>query len=60
MSLFADDCVLDMPRGSHPFGTRFEGERKVREGLAARFEGDCPTCITVTLSILSMKLPIPA
>jgi ketosteroid isomerase-like protein len=39
MSLFADDCVLEMPRGSSPFGTRFEGERKVREGLAARFEG---------------------
>ena len=39
MLLFADDCVLEMPRGSHPFGTRFEGKRKVREGLAARFEG---------------------
>jgi hypothetical protein len=39
MSLFADDCVLEMPRGSHPFGTRFEGKGKVREGMAARFEG---------------------
>jgi ketosteroid isomerase-like protein len=39
MSLFADDCILEMPRDSHPFGTRFEGKRKVREGLAARFEG---------------------
>ena len=35
MSLSADDCVLEMPRGSSPFGTRFEGKRKVREGLAA-------------------------
>ena len=39
MSLFADGCVLEMPRGSSPFGTRFEGKRKVREGLSARFEG---------------------
>ena len=39
MLLFAGDCVLEMPRGSHPFGSRFEGKRKVREGLAARFEG---------------------
>ena len=27
------------PRGSSPFGSRFEGKRKVREGLSARFEG---------------------
>ena len=39
MRLFADDCVLEMPRGSKPHGTRFEGKRDVREGLAGRFAG---------------------
>jgi ketosteroid isomerase-like protein len=39
MGLFADDCVLEMPRGSKPWGTRFEGKRRVREGLATRFDG---------------------
>ncbi|HVZ02412.1 MAG TPA: nuclear transport factor 2 family protein [Dongiaceae bacterium] len=39
MALFSDDCVLEMPRGGAPWGSRFEGRRKVREGLAARFEG---------------------
>jgi ketosteroid isomerase-like protein len=34
MSLFSDDCVLEMPRGSHPFGTRFEGKRKVLSVLS--------------------------
>jgi ketosteroid isomerase-like protein len=39
MAHFADDCVLEMPRGSQPWGARFEGKRKVREALASRFEG---------------------
>jgi ketosteroid isomerase-like protein len=39
MSFFADDCVLEMPRGSEPWGSRFEGKRDVREALATRFEG---------------------
>jgi ketosteroid isomerase-like protein len=39
MACFADDCVLEMPRGSEPWGTRFEGRSKVREALASRFEG---------------------
>ena len=39
MSFFADDCVLEMPKGSKPYGSRFEGKHNVREGLAARFEG---------------------
>lgn len=39
MVLFADDCVLDMPRGSMPWGSRFEGKRNVREALATRFKG---------------------
>jgi ketosteroid isomerase-like protein len=39
MAFFADDCVLHMPRGSHPWGSRFEGKRHVRDALATRFEG---------------------
>jgi len=39
MRFFADDCVLEMPKGSIPYGSRFEGKHNVREGLAARFEG---------------------
>jgi ketosteroid isomerase-like protein len=39
MDLFANDCVLEMPRGDKPWGTRFEGKAAVREGLASRFEG---------------------
>jgi ketosteroid isomerase-like protein len=39
MSLFAEDCVLEMPRGTKPYGARFEGKRNVREGLAGRFAG---------------------
>jgi ketosteroid isomerase-like protein len=39
MAFFSDDCVLEMPRGSEPWGSRFEGKRSVREALATRFEG---------------------
>ncbi len=39
MSFFSDDCVLETPRGEHPWGTRFEGPAAVREGLAQRFRG---------------------
>jgi ketosteroid isomerase-like protein len=39
MAFFSDDCVLEMPRGSEPWGSRFEGKRNVREALATRFEG---------------------
>lgn len=39
MSMFADDCVLEMPRGTKPYGTRHEGKHSVREGLAGRFAG---------------------
>ena len=39
MALFAEDCVLEMPRGSHPWGNRFEGAAAVRRALATRFEG---------------------
>ena len=39
MRFFVDDCVLEMPRGPHPWGLRFEGHDGVREGLATRFAG---------------------
>lgn len=39
MGLFADDCVLQMPRGREPWGTRVEGRQSVREALATRFAG---------------------
>ena len=39
MSFFADDCVLEMPRGNKPWGSRFEGKQNVRQALATRFEG---------------------
>ena len=38
MKFFADDCVLEMPKGSKPYGSRFEGKHNMREGLAARFD----------------------
>jgi ketosteroid isomerase-like protein len=39
MEFFADDCVLEMPRGADPSGRRLEGRARVREGLASRFAG---------------------
>ena len=39
MALFSDDCVLEMPRGDKPWGSRSEGRQAVREALAARFAG---------------------
>lgn len=39
MSFFADECVLEMPRGPEPWGRRLEGRKRVREGLASRFAG---------------------
>jgi ketosteroid isomerase-like protein len=39
MSLFTDDPVLEMPRGPHPWGQRFQGREEVRAGLASRFAG---------------------
>ncbi len=39
MRFFADDCVLEMPKGSKPYGSCFEGKHDVREGLAGRFAG---------------------
>jgi ketosteroid isomerase-like protein len=39
MGFFADDCILEMPRGGQPWGARFEGKERVRAGLAGRFKG---------------------
>lgn len=39
MTYFAEDCVLEMPRGGKPWGARFEGKARVREALASRFNG---------------------
>jgi ketosteroid isomerase-like protein len=39
MTFFADDCVLEMPRGPDPCGRRLEGREHVRDGLASRFAG---------------------
>jgi ketosteroid isomerase-like protein len=39
MSFFADDCVLEMPRGPDPWGARSVGPAAVREGLRSRFAG---------------------
>ena len=39
MTFFADDCVLEMPRGDKPWGSRFQGKENVRKALASRFEG---------------------
>ena len=39
MNFFADDCVLEMPRGPEPWGRRFVGKAEARKGLASRFEG---------------------
>ena len=34
MNHFADDCVLEMPRGNQPWESRFDGKDKVRKALA--------------------------
>lgn len=39
MEFFAEDGVFDMPRGPNPWGQRFVGKAKIREGLASRFTG---------------------
>ena len=39
MAYFAEDAVLETPRGTDPWGTRYVGKAAVREGLAARFAG---------------------
>ena len=39
MRFFAEECVLQMPRGRDPWGQRFVGKAQVRDALATRFAG---------------------
>jgi ketosteroid isomerase-like protein len=39
MAFFAEDCIMDLPRGPHPWGRRVTGKAAVREGCASRFAG---------------------
>jgi len=39
MAEFAEDCVLETPRGPDRWGRRFVGKAEVRRGLEARFAG---------------------
>jgi ketosteroid isomerase-like protein len=39
MSFFTEDCVMDMPRGHAPGGTRLVGKAEVRKGIQSRFDG---------------------
>ena len=39
MAFFADDAILETPRGPEAWGRRFVGKTEIRRGLAARFEG---------------------
>lgn len=39
MAFFTEDCVLEMPRGPDPWGSRYRGRTAVREGLAKRLAG---------------------
>jgi ketosteroid isomerase-like protein len=39
MSFFAADAVLEMPRGPHPWGSRYEGAAAIRQALEGRFKG---------------------
>ena len=36
---FADDATFDAPRGSQPFGQRYQGVDAIRDAFAARFAG---------------------
>lgn len=39
MAFFAQDCVLEMPRGPDPWGRRAKGWAQVRALLKTRFDG---------------------
>jgi len=39
MTFFSADCVLEMPRGPDPWGSRYVGAVAVKEGLRSRFAG---------------------
>jgi ketosteroid isomerase-like protein len=39
MAFFAQNCVLEMPRGPNPWGSRHQGFTAVRTALKSRFDG---------------------
>jgi len=39
LEFFAEDCVMDLPRGPDPWGRRTIGKAQVRKGCLSRFEG---------------------
>jgi hypothetical protein len=39
MAFFADEGVLEMPKGSQPWRAHLEGRNAERQGLASRFDG---------------------
>ena len=39
LTFFADDGVVDLPRGPDPWGQRLEGTAAIREGIRMRFSG---------------------
>ena len=39
MSFFADDAVLEMPRGPHSWGSQYEGAAAIRGALQGRLTG---------------------
>ena len=39
MTFFSDDCILEMPRGRDPWGSRYVGAAAVKDGLRSRFAG---------------------
>ena len=39
LEFFEYDCVMDLPRGSDPWGRRTVGKEQVKEGCNSRFKG---------------------
>ena len=39
LEFFADDCVMDLPRGPDPWGRRTIGKEQVKEGCNSSFKG---------------------
>ena len=39
MGFFADECVMDLPKGPSPWGRRTIGKEQIREGINSRFKG---------------------
>ncbi len=39
MAFFAEDCTMDLPRGSMAWGKRLTGKDQIRQGCVERFKG---------------------